>query len=71
MSRVRELREERARATPAAFTQAAVARRLGVAESTLRAWETGASVPRKRHARALARDLGVSVEDLELGRESA
>jgi len=66
VNRIREIRLERAKVVPSAFTQEAVARRVGVTVNTLRSWETGAVKPRKRHARALARELGVSVEDLGL-----
>ncbi len=51
---------------PAASTLEALARRLGVSTSTLVRWESGATRPRKRHARALARELGVSVDELGL-----
>jgi 8-oxo-dGTP diphosphatase len=54
-----------------------VARLLGVSEWTVRSWESGRSRPTKRHARALARVLKVTVQDLGLepsrqpaGRES-
>lgn len=57
---------DRAQAVPAAFSISAVARRVGVTETALRRWESGAARPRKRHARALARELGVQVEDLGL-----
>jgi transcriptional regulator with XRE-family HTH domain len=66
VNRIRALREERAKLLPALFTLTAVARRMGVAESTFRAWEQGSSRPRKRHARALARELGVEVADLQI-----
>jgi transcriptional regulator with XRE-family HTH domain len=66
VNRIRALREERAKLLPALFTLTAVARRMGVAESTFRAWEQGSSQPRKRHIRALAREFGVSVEELGL-----
>jgi transcriptional regulator with XRE-family HTH domain len=70
MSRIRELRRERAKVAPAAFTLEALARRLGVSTSTLVRWEAGASRPTRRHARALARELGVSVDELGLEQES-
>jgi transcriptional regulator with XRE-family HTH domain len=69
VSRVRELRLERAKMAPAAFTLEALARRLGVSTSTLVRWEAGTSKPTRRHARALARELGVGVDELELGQE--
>ena len=49
---------------PAAFTLAAVAKRVGVTEAAMRRWEMGTSRPRARNLRALARELGVSVEQL-------
>lgn len=70
-TRIRELRQERARQYPSAFTIAAVAHRIGVAESAVRRWETGVSRPRKRHARALARDLGVTLSELGLEADAA
>jgi transcriptional regulator with XRE-family HTH domain len=70
VNRVRELREERAKLLPALFTLTAVARRMGVAESTFRAWEQGTSRPRKRHARALAKEFGVTEADLQLDESS-
>ncbi len=76
---IRELREDRARRLyhlPAdepvrprqagLFTIAAVAQRLGVGERTLRLWEAGETTPTQRHRRALARELGVTVEELGL-----
>jgi transcriptional regulator with XRE-family HTH domain len=65
-NRIRAIREERGKMVPAAFTLAAVARRLGVTEGMVRRWELGTNRPRPRHARALARELGVSVEELQL-----
>ncbi|HEY7201870.1 MAG TPA: helix-turn-helix domain-containing protein [Candidatus Dormibacteraeota bacterium] len=66
MPRVREIRLERARTVPAAFTLAAVAARAGVSVTTLRKWELGQARPRVRAAKALAKALGVKVEDLGL-----
>jgi transcriptional regulator with XRE-family HTH domain len=75
-NRIRALREERARQfhggvlpprPSGPFTIAALARRLGVGERTLRYWEDGQTIPTARHQRALARELGVSVGDLGLG----
>jgi transcriptional regulator with XRE-family HTH domain len=63
-NQAREIREQRAQIVPAAFTISAVARRVGVTEAALRRWENGTARPRKRHARALARELGVRVDDL-------
>jgi len=65
-NRIRELRLERARQFPSAFSIAAVAQRLGVAERTLRYWESGETQPTKRHAQRLAREFGVTVADLGL-----
>jgi transcriptional regulator with XRE-family HTH domain len=66
MNRIRAIREQRAEIVPAAFTMAALSRRVGVSDKTLRSWEQGASRPTARHARALARELGVTVDDLGL-----
>ena len=65
-NRIRDLRLERARQFPAAFSIAEMARRLGVAERTIRYWESGESLPTKRHAQRLARDFGVTVAELGL-----
>lgn len=65
-NRIREIRQERAKIVPAAFSVSAVARRIGVSETALRRWESGAAKPRRRHARVLARELGVEVADLGL-----
>ena len=80
-SRIRELREQRARqlyGLPSdrdvrprdlgLFTIAAVAQRIGVTERTLRHWEAGTATPTARHRRLLARELRVPVEELEVGR---
>jgi transcriptional regulator with XRE-family HTH domain len=66
VTRIREIREERAKFAPAVFTQAAVAARAGVTVNALRAWELGRARPRKAMARRLARALGVTVEELEI-----
>jgi transcriptional regulator with XRE-family HTH domain len=66
VNRIRELRLERAKLAPSAFTLAALALRLGVTEWTVRAWEHGRSRPTSRHARRLAKEFGVSVDDLGL-----
>lgn len=63
-NRIREIRLERKQLVPAAFSIAALARRVGVTEGILRDWELGRIRPRQRHAKALARELGVRVEDL-------
>ncbi len=65
-TRIRELRLKRAELVPTAFTVTALARRLGVSEVSFRSWERGANRPTHRHARALARELGVTVDELEL-----
>jgi transcriptional regulator with XRE-family HTH domain len=59
MSRLSELRRERG------LTQEEVARRARVSTRTVAAWESGASTPRQRNARALARALRVTVDALE------
>jgi DNA-binding XRE family transcriptional regulator len=46
------------------YTQVAVAKRLGVATWTLSRWESGEAQPRVLDAINLARDLGVTVEQL-------
>jgi transcriptional regulator with XRE-family HTH domain len=66
VSRIRQIREEKAQLAPAAFTQAAVAARVGVTVNALRAWELDRARPRKATAKRLARALGVRVEDLGL-----
>ena len=65
-NRIRALRLELARRHPLAFSAAAVARQLGVSEWTVRSWEMNRTRPTQRHARALARLLSVSVEELGL-----
>jgi transcriptional regulator with XRE-family HTH domain len=69
VNRIRELRLEHARQHPPAFTAAALAHRLGIDSSTLRRWERGVTRPTQRHARGLAREFGVSVEELGLDQE--
>lgn len=69
-NRIRALREELAQRVPAEYTQAALARRLGVDPDTLRSWELGRSRPRQRAAKRLARVLGVEVEALGLDGDS-
>jgi transcriptional regulator with XRE-family HTH domain len=66
VSRIRQIREERAQIAPAAFTQAAVAARVGVSVNALRAWELERARPRKATAKRLARALGVQVDQLGL-----
>jgi transcriptional regulator with XRE-family HTH domain len=62
--RLRALREDRLRLFPTLFTQDAVAHRIGVSTRQLQRWEAGDHAPHRRHAAALARELGVTVEDL-------
>src|SRR5207245_30900 len=69
-NRIRELRLEKAEASPRAFTVVALAQRLGVDASTLRSWERGSHRPTQRHLRALSRELGVSVQELAQQSES-
>ena len=64
VTRLREIRMERAKTAPGAFTLAAIASRLGVTESAVSRWERGINQPTKRHLRALARVFGVTVEEL-------
>ena len=47
-----------------AFTQAALAVRLGVARSTVARWERGSLEPTVSQAQAIARELGVTLDDL-------
>ena len=60
-NRLRELRRARG------LSQEDLARLLGVSGYTVTRWEAGHMVPNARHARQLARRLGVSVDDLRLG----
>jgi len=66
LNRIREIRQDKSKLAPAAFTQAAVAARVGVTVNALRAWELGRARPRKATARRIARALGVTVEELGL-----
>ena len=66
VSRIRAIREERAKLAPAVFTQAAVAARVGVTVKALRALEQDRARPRTATAKRLARALGVSVDELGL-----
>jgi DNA-binding transcriptional regulator YiaG len=68
-NRIRQRRLELAKQHPQAFSAAAVARQLGVSDWTVRSWEMDRTRPNKRHAKALARLLGVSVEELGLANE--
>lgn len=65
-NRIREFRKARAKLASAAYSPTALAARLGVSELTLYRWETGQQRPRKAKARALAREFGVKVEELQL-----
>jgi transcriptional regulator with XRE-family HTH domain len=47
------------------------ARRLGVSTNTLRMWESGLSEPRSENISRLARQSGMSEEDIRAGRLSA
>jgi transcriptional regulator with XRE-family HTH domain len=62
-NRIRELRLQ------AGYPHQALALLLGVGERTVRRWENGEAIPTARNARRLARRLGVTVADLELGRQ--
>lgn len=54
---------------PAAFTLAALAHRLRVDQSTLWRWEHGLQQPTQRHLRALAKEFGVSPEELGIAEQ--
>ncbi len=60
MGQLAELRRQRG------LTQEEVARRVRVSTRTVAAWESGASTPRQRNARALAKALGVTLDALQL-----
>lgn len=64
MNRIRERRLELARQHPSAFSVVALAQRLGVGESTVRRWEDGTRRPAQRQARKLAKELGLTVEEV-------
>ena len=70
-NRIRELRLDRAGLFPSAFSVTALAHRVGVTDGMLRRWERGSSKPSRRHARALAKELGVSVDQLGLQDETS
>jgi transcriptional regulator with XRE-family HTH domain len=59
---IRQLRQA------AGLTQAELAHRVGVQTSQVSRWERGTAEPSARHARRLARALGVAVEALGLGK---
>jgi transcriptional regulator with XRE-family HTH domain len=66
-NRIRELRSQRAQhVSRGLFSRTALAARLGVSESTLARWEQGQMKPHPRHAKALARELSVTVQELGL-----
>jgi len=58
---IRQLREERG------WTQESLARRLGVGQSAVSAWERAERVPRQRYLLRLAELFDISVEDIALG----
>jgi transcriptional regulator with XRE-family HTH domain len=58
MTRVAELRRARG------LTQEELAYRARVSLRTVAGWESGQVRPRKRNARALAKALGVDIDDL-------
>jgi transcriptional regulator with XRE-family HTH domain len=64
VTRLRQLREERQSQLPALFTQEALAHRLGVTVRAYQRWESGDRIPRTRHLKAVAKELGVSVAEL-------
>jgi transcriptional regulator with XRE-family HTH domain len=63
-NRIREIRERRKSELPSLFTQQALSTRLGIDGATLRRWESGTTTPTKRNLRALARELGVTADEL-------
>jgi len=65
-NRIGELRAEAAQRFPALFTKTALASRLGVNVRTVSRWEDGDMRPNVRLAKRLAKELGVSVDDLGL-----
>lgn len=68
MNRIREIRLRRQSETNSPmWTATSVARAVGVSDWSYRAWEAGRAAPRARHARRLARVLGVELEELGLG----
>lgn len=46
------------------MTQAQLAKELGVSASTVAMWEIGVNVPQTRKLKALAKALGVAIEEL-------
>jgi len=51
------------------LTSRALALLVGVGDRTMQRWESGEQHPWGRHARRLAKVLGVTVEALELGHD--
>lgn len=64
MDTIADLRRERG------LTQDELARRVRVSTRTIAAWESGATTPRHRNARALAKALGVRLDALLLDAEA-
>lgn len=60
MKTIKELREA------AGLTQLQLAYRLGVTPGSVSAWERGVTEPRSLQLRALAHELGVSMDDIDL-----
>jgi transcriptional regulator with XRE-family HTH domain len=61
VNRIKEHRERKL------LTQDELAALLGVTSGTVSSWERGVAKPRLRMIRALAKRLGVSVDDLGYG----
>jgi DNA-binding transcriptional regulator YiaG len=66
VSRIRQIREERAELVPAVFPQTAVSARVGVSVNAVRAWELDRARPRKATAKRLLQALGDQVDQLGL-----
>ncbi|QGJ86098.1 pleiotropic regulator of exopolysaccharide synthesis [Streptococcus phage phi-SsuJS7_SSU0237] len=47
------------------LSQTAIANELGVTRATLSAWETGKTVPNKKHLQELAQVLHITTNDLQ------
>lgn len=58
----RKLKEYR---TAQKLSQTAIAHELGVTRATLSAWETGKTVPNKKHLKELAQVLHITAKDLQ------
>jgi transcriptional regulator with XRE-family HTH domain len=67
-SRIRELRAQRRYQFGRAYSARACAQRAGIRESTWWSYERGLSMPPAEAAVAIARVLGVTVEELEFRR---